>query len=82
VLPPDKTPVGDVLLQDDSKEGPSVSLVCACDYTLEGAAAVSFQCDVDHTDEPAFISPALDDANPCGGARRLCEDLCPKNLNL
>ena len=73
---------GDGLLQDtNTKEGPSVQVVCACDYTLKGAAAISPQCDLDRTDEPSFILPAFDEKVPCSDRRKPCEDLCPKELS-
>jgi hypothetical protein len=80
VLPPDAPTDTDVLLQGD-KEGPAVEVVCSCDYTLQGASALSPQCDLERTDEPSFTTPSTDARMPCRESRHLCEELCPKETS-
>jgi hypothetical protein len=80
VLPPDAPTETDALLQGD-KEGPAVQVVCSCEYALEGAAAISPQCDLERTDEPSFTTPSSDARNPCRESRHLCEELCPKDAS-
>jgi len=62
---------------EEAPVGPSIQIVCGCDYTLKGADPL---CETDRVQEFTSTEGSPDPVHACRPGKSLCATRCPKQI--